>query len=212
MAMGPWEAAIISGAFALIFCAVFVLRIRQGRANRAFLSGVARAAGWTDIGAPLMAVGVKGTWLQLPARFSIDSGGEDAPALLILAVNTPSAFRAQSAALLRVTRKSAIFSFRPLKLMGPATAIDLGEPTSGFWVWGDRTTAVRVFADPAVVKLIGTNVVDGYDELLVYARGCRIRCGLRAYGLLSKEGADAKYGASARDQLVLAEALLGVLR
>jgi hypothetical protein len=211
--MGPWEPIIGIGCFALISSGVFALIYLQRRANRAFVWGVAESAGWTDIKRSFTSVGVKGMWRQLPAQFRLSSGGGQSAISLILAVNAPFGIRAQSAAVLRVKRKSSpILSFRPLTLLGPSTAIDLGETTSRFWVWGDRAMAVRIFADPAVTRLIGTNLVDVDDQLLVYAKGFRVRCGMRTYGMIKKESLDAKYGPVARHQFVLAEALLGVLR
>jgi hypothetical protein len=157
-----------------------------------------------------MPFGVKGMWRRLPARFSISSGGEHKPAHMTLAVNAPAAVTARSAALLRVTCKSSFFS-SSIKLLGPMTDIDLGETTSGFRVRGDRTLAVRVFSNPSVAKLIDTSFVGGEDELLVYARGCRIRRGFHSSGMISKQSLDAKYGPIARNQIVLADALRGVL-
>jgi hypothetical protein len=194
--------------FLVLLCAVVPVVLLGTRAMRSLLRQVAGSAGWTDLRSVLLtANGVKGTWRQLPARFVYVRGSEITPAALVLTINARS-----PASLCIKPRHAAFVSVRGLELSGPATPVELPAVASQYWMWGDRSIAEHVFADPKIASLIDQNLMDQHDEVVIYPRGVRLTRSIPSFGAIRKHTLAAKYGPIAQTLMALAEGLIRLLR
>lgn len=201
--------------FAVVIVLLMLVVNRRSSQMREMLRAVATSAGWTELQTvSFFASGVKGMWRQFPVELVYRQRQKGVPQRFSLKVT------AQSDGYLNVKRRfEGFFSNRPLTWLG-APLIEVHQPSaSQMWVRGDAQLAERVFADAKAATLIATNLVARFDVIVANRTGLRItraideRLVRSQYNMPSFTFAfePRQFEAIAREEIALADAMLGVL-